>query len=95
MPSRIRAGAFSLGGGETRFAKAVRRTWKLHPDIAASLDKKWVQAAMGETPALAPKVRETARQDICIALADAGWQQEPRSAFGNGVLGCAIASHSL
>lgn len=82
-------------GTPQSFAKAVQRTSKLHPDIVASLDKKWVQAAMGKTPSLAPDAREAARQDICIALADAGWQQEPGTAFGNAMLGCAIAGHSL
>jgi tetratricopeptide (TPR) repeat protein len=32
---------------------------------------------------------------MCIALVESGWQQEPRTPFGNDILGCAIAALSL
>ena len=43
---------------------------------------------------LPPEKRENARGDLCIALADGGWEQDPRTIFGNTMLGCAIAAHS-
>ena len=83
-----------LGTPETT-ARAMARTAKLHPEVIASLDQRWVRAAMQKAYALPPEQRERARGDLCIALADGGWQLSPRTAQGAQTLGCAITAHSL
>ena len=76
-------------------AKALQRTRAAQPKIVTMLDERWVQAAMQKSQALAPDKRQSVREDICIALSDAGWQQAPRTAFGSQMVGCALAAHSL
>jgi len=83
-----------LGTAES-VAKALQRTRAVQPKIVTMLDERWVQAAMQKSQALAPDKRQSVREDICIALADAGWQQKPRTAFGSQMAGCALAAHSL
>ncbi len=83
-----------LGTGET-VAQAMRRTSKVQPTVIATLDPQYTRLAMQKAQALAPEKREAVRGDICIALAQSGWQQAPRTSFGNAMLGCAITAHSL
>jgi tetratricopeptide (TPR) repeat protein len=83
-----------LGTGET-ITKAFQRTARVQPKIIAALDKQWVLAALEKARSLPPERRQAAREDICIVLAETGWQQDPRTAFGANMLGCAIIAHSL
>lgn len=83
-----------LGTGET-VAQAMRRTSKVQPTVIATLDPQYTRLAMQKAQALPPEKREAVRGDICIALAEGGWQQAPRTSFGNAMLGCAITAHSL
>lgn len=83
-----------LGTGES-VAAAIRRVGKSQPDVVAALDPQWVRIALQKAQKLAPDKRQIAREDICMALSGAGWQQQPRSDFGDDMLGCAIAAHSL
>jgi len=82
-----------LGTAES-LAKAMQRTREVQPNILATLNKQWVRIAMQKVQMLPPEKRENARGDLCIALADGGWEQDPRTIFGNTMLGCAIAAHS-
>ncbi|SFN85450.1 DUF3857 domain-containing transglutaminase family protein [Sphingomonas sp. OK281] len=83
-----------LGTGET-VAQAMRRTSKVQPEVIASLDPQYTRLALQKAQALPAEKREAVRGDICIALAEGGWQQAPRTSFGNAMLGCAITAHSL
>ncbi|HXH14698.1 MAG TPA: DUF3857 domain-containing protein [Sphingomonas sp.] len=83
-----------LGTAET-VAQAMRRTSKVQPSVIASLDPLYTRLALQKAQALPPEKREAVRGDICIALAEGGWQQAPRTTFGNAMLGCAITAHSL
>jgi transglutaminase-like putative cysteine protease/tetratricopeptide (TPR) repeat protein len=82
-----------LGTGES-VAKAMQRTLKAQPKVLAELDRDWVSGAWQTARALAPEKRETVQDDICLALAESGWQQDPRTSYGDHILGCAIAAHS-
>ena len=82
-------------GTADSFIKAVQRTHKVQPQIVAEIDKQWVRFGLQKTLALAPERRAAARQDLCIALDQGGWQQSPRTDFGNNMLGCAIEAYSL
>lgn len=82
-----------LGTGDS-VAKAFQRTQAVQPAIVAGLEDLWVQGAFQKVQALAPEKRRAAREDICLALAGAGWQQAPRTAFGDSMLGCAIVAHA-
>ena len=83
-----------LGTAET-VAQAMRRTSMVQPTVIASLDPLYTRLALQKAAALPPETREAVRGDICIALAQGGWQQAPRTSFGNAMLGCAITAHSL
>ena len=83
-----------LGTPET-IASAIVRTAKLHPEVISTLDQRWVRAAMQKAQAQPPEQREHARGDVCIALAEGGWQQTPRTALGANLLACAVTAHSL
>lgn len=81
-----------LGDG-TSVAKALQRTRAVQPGIVATLDERWIQGALGQVQALEPAKRQAAREDICLALSASGWQQTPRTAFGDTILRCAILAH--
>lgn len=83
-----------LGNGET-VARAMERTRSAQPTVVAELDRRWVEIALQKTQRLAPEKREATRQDLCITLVQAGWQQTPRTLLGDTLLGCAITAHSL
>jgi len=83
-----------LGTGDS-VAAAIRSVAKSQPKVIAALDQQWARIALQKISKLAADKRETAREDICIALAGAGWQQQPRTDFGDDMLGCAIVGHSL
>jgi transglutaminase-like putative cysteine protease/tetratricopeptide (TPR) repeat protein len=82
------------GTGES-VAAAMRRVAQFQPGVIAAIDTRWMRIAMQKARQLAPDKRGPAREDICIALAGAGWQQQPRTDAGDDILGCAIAAHSL
>ena len=83
-----------LGTGDS-VAAAIKKVEKSQPDVIEALDRQWVRIALQKAHKLAPVKREAAREDICMALAGAGWQQQPHTDFGNDMLGCAITAHSL
>ena len=83
-----------LGTAES-FTKAMQRTLKVQPQVIAAIDKQWARFGMQKAHALALDKREAVRDDLCITLDQAGWQQNPRTDFGNNMLGCAIEAHSL
>jgi tetratricopeptide (TPR) repeat protein len=74
--------------------KALQHTLKAQPKVLTALDERWVRAMMQKSQDLAPEQRELVRDDICIALAEAGWQLTPRTDYGDYILGCAIIAHS-
>ncbi len=75
-------------------AKALQRTRTAQPEVVATLDEQWVRAAFQRVQQLAPDQRTPVREDICLSLVDGGWQQAPRTAFGDTMLGCAIMAHA-
>ena len=83
-----------LGTGET-IARAMERTRNVQPAIISTLDRRWVEIALQKAQRLAPDKRETVREDMCITLVRAGWQQAPRTLIGDTLLGCAITAYSL
>jgi len=83
-----------LGTAES-FVKALERTIAVQPKEIGTLDKRLIQLALQKIVALAPEKREAARESLCMTLDKGGWQQDPRTDFGNSMLGCAIAAHSV
>jgi transglutaminase-like putative cysteine protease/tetratricopeptide (TPR) repeat protein len=83
-----------LGTGDS-VAAALQRVAKAQPGVVAALDKQWIRIAIQKAQHMEPAKRQATRETLCIALVQAGWQQEPRTAFGDVMLGCAIAAHSL
>jgi len=82
-----------LGTGESA-AAAIQRTALSQPDLVAKLDERWIILALQKVQKLPSEKREAVRENLCIALVDAGWEQEPRTDLGNDMLGCAIAAYS-
>jgi tetratricopeptide (TPR) repeat protein len=62
--------------------------------VVKELPEEWVRQIFQQLQKLPSATREPLRQDVCIALLDAGWQQNPRMAFGASLLECAIQAHS-
>jgi tetratricopeptide (TPR) repeat protein len=83
-----------LGTGES-VAAALQKVAKSQPDALAGIDRQWVRIAMQKVQKLPSAKREAARGDMCMALAGVGWQQQPRTDFGDDTLGCAITAESL
>lgn len=87
--------AVELDQGTTdTVAAAFRRTAAVQPKVLAAIDKQWVRFAIQKTRALPAEKREAAREDLCILLDQVGFQQQPRTGIGKGILDCAIVAHS-
>ncbi len=83
-----------LGTGES-VARAIEHTRTAQPAVVAALDHRWVELALQKVQRLVPPQRESVRQDLCITLVQAGWEQTPRTQMGDSLLGCAITAHSV
>lgn len=87
--------AFEIDKGDPdAIANALHRTLQVQPAIVASLDQRWVQSIHQHLNKLPSADREKATQDLCITLADSGWQLNPRTSIGGQMLTCAIEAHS-
>ncbi len=82
-----------LGSAES-IAAAFERTSRVQPQVLASVDKTWVQAALHKARTLPAGEREVARESICMPLERVGFQQQPRTGMGDFVLECTIMGHS-
>jgi transglutaminase-like putative cysteine protease/tetratricopeptide (TPR) repeat protein len=82
-----------LGTAES-IAAALERTSRVQPQILASLDKTWVQAAFQKVRTLPSAQRAAARETICMPLERVSFQQQPRTGMGDYVLECAIMAYS-
>lgn len=82
-----------LGTAET-IAKALQRTLAVQPDVVGTLDENWVRASLQKAQGLSSENRTKVRDDMCLALVGAGWQQSPRSSFGDIILSCSILAHA-
>lgn len=83
-----------IDGNDTNaILDALRITLKAQPAVIAKLDESWVKILMRRIRALPVDNRKTTNDDVCIILTTGGWQLDPRSSMGNGMLDCAIAAH--
>ncbi|MBU6268968.1 MAG: hypothetical protein KGN34_15575, partial [Sphingomonadales bacterium] len=86
--------AFEIDAGDVpAIIAALRAAQKAQPAVVAALRDDWVRYIYQKMRSLSPADRDSASQDLCTVLVDAGWQQAPRTRWGNQVLGCAIATH--
>lgn len=74
---------------------ALRRTVQAQPQVVATLPDNWVRYIQQKLQALPRAERDERRYDLCIALADGGWQMQPRGSGGDAMLSCAIVAHAL
>ncbi|MBU6266885.1 MAG: DUF3857 domain-containing protein [Sphingomonadales bacterium] len=86
--------AFEIDAGDVpAIIAALRAAQKAQAPVVTALREDWVRYIYQKLRPLGPADRDTASQDLCTVLVDAGWQQAPRTRWGNQLLGCAIATH--
>lgn len=83
---------------DARDAPAALRTLETartsQPAVVEALDRDWVRMLSSQIHDLPRDDRQKAQEDLCITLANGRWQQQPRTAAGNGMLGCAIEAQA-
>jgi transglutaminase-like putative cysteine protease/tetratricopeptide (TPR) repeat protein len=74
------------------FNTALRRAAEVQKPVVATLDLNWIRVARQHIGQRPEGERRALRDDLCIALAESGWNLAPRTEGGDAMLGCAIGA---
>lgn len=79
------------GRDPTGFVKTLKQTADHQPQEVAGIEPDWLRNSFWpQLQGLKPAERRSLREEACTILAGAGWRQQPASAEGEAMVGCAV-----